>query len=199
MKIIGLTGNIGSGKSTVANMFEKLGAKIIDADEIARYVVEPEKPAWKDLVSEFGEEILKNDKTLNRKMVGDLVFNDENKREKLNSIIHPRIMEEINLLIDKYRSENAEIVIIEAALLIEKRGLINFLDKLIVVSINKESQRQRIKERDNLNSEEILSRIESQMSNEEKIKLADFIIDNSENIEKTSQQVKKIWESLIKS
>jgi len=196
MKIIGLTGNIGSGKSTVAEMFANLGAKIIDADEIARDVVKPEEPAWKDLVTEFGEEILNNDKNLNRKLLADIVFNNEEKREKLNNIIHPRILEEINRCIDEYRSENAGVVIIEAALLVEKSGLINFIDKLIVVSIDKDSQLRRIKERDKLNSEDILSRIESQLSNDEKIKIADFVIDNTGIIENTEEQVKKIWKDL---
>ncbi|MGI9534918.1 MAG: dephospho-CoA kinase [Thermodesulfobacteriota bacterium] len=196
MRIIGLTGNIGSGKSTVAKMFEELGAKIIDADKIAREVVEPGKPAWKELISEFGNGILNKDKELNRKLVADIVFNDDNKREILNSIIHPRILEEINNRIDKNRSENTEITIIEAALLIEKGGLINFIDKLIVVSIDKDSQLKRIKARDNLSREEVLSRIESQMGNDEKTKHADFIIDNTGSIKNTEQQVKEIWESL---
>ena len=197
MKIIGLTGNIGSGKSTVAKMFEELGAKIIDADEIARDVVEPEKPAWNELVSEFGEEILNSDRTLNRKYVAEMVFNDLDKRDRLNSIIHPRILEEINRRIDQYRSESVENVIIEAALLVEKGGLINFIDNLIVVSVDRESQIQRIKERDNLDNDEIISRIESQMSNEEKTEVADFVIDNTGTFEETEKQVKQAWESLI--
>ncbi|MGI9553625.1 MAG: dephospho-CoA kinase [Thermodesulfobacteriota bacterium] len=196
MKIIGLTGNIGSGKSTVARMFRELGAKIIDADKIAREVVEPGKPAWKELISKFGNEILDKNNELNRKYVADIVFNDVKKREMLNGIIHPRILEEINARIDAYKAENADIVIIEAALLIEKSGLINFIDKLIVISIDIDSQIQRIKQRDNLNTEDILIRIEAQMSNEEKAKFADFLVDNSQSIEKTEQIVKKIWESL---
>ena len=196
MKIIGLTGNIGSGKSTVARMFRELGAKIIDADKIAREVVEPGKPAWKELISKFGNEILDKNNELNRKYVADIVFNDVKKREILNGIIHPRILEEINARIDAYKAENADIVIIEAALLIEKSGLINFIDKLIVISIDIDSQIQRIKQRDNLNTEDILIRIEAQMSNEEKAKFADFLVDNSQSIEKTEQIVKKIWESL---
>ena len=178
-------------------MFEQLGAKIIDADEIAREVVEPHMPAWNDLISEFGEEILNDDRTLNRRYVADMVFNDENKRERLNDIIHPKILEEINARIEKYRSEEADVVLIEAALLVEKRGLINFIDKLIVVSIDKESQMQRIKERDDLSIDEIQSRIESQISNREKTMHADFVIDNTESIENTEQQVKNAWDTLI--
>lgn len=199
MKIIGLTGNIGSGKSTVAKTFEELGAKVIDADGIARAVVEPGKPALKELISEFGEVILNDDGTLNRKHVADAVFNDEAKRERLNSIIHPRILEQINEYIDKYRADGEEIVIIEAALLVEKRGLINFIDKLIVVSVDRETQIERVVTRDNLGRDEIVSRIESQMSNEDKTRQADFIIDNTKSIENTRNQVEKIWKSLIKS
>ena len=199
MKIIGLTGNIGSGKSTVAKTFEELGAKVIDADEIARAVVEPGKPALKELISEFGKEILNDDGTLNRKYVADAVFNNEAKREKLNSIIHPRILGEINGYIDKYRDDGEEVVIIEAALLVEKRGLIKFIDQLIVVSVDRETQIERVRTRDNLDRDEIVSRIESQMNNEDKTRHADFIIDNTESIESTRNQVEKIWESLIKS
>ena len=199
MKIIGLTGNIGSGKSTVAKTFEELGAKVIDADEIARAAVEPGKPALKELISEFGKEILNDDGTLNRKYVADAVFNNEAKREKLNSIIHPRILGEINGYIDKYRDDGEEVVIIEAALLVEKRGLIKIIDKLIVVSVDRETQIERVRTRDNLDRDEIVSRIESQMNNEDKTRHADYVIDNTESIESTRNQVEKIWESLIKS
>lgn len=196
MKIIGLTGGIGSGKSTVAKMFRSLGAKIIDADEIAREIVEPYKTAWKELVSEFGEMILNENRSLNRGLVADMVFKDDTKREKLNGIVHPKIRDEIMCRIDEYRSQKAKVVIIEAALLVEKKGLLSLVDELIVVSVDERSRLKRIKERDNLTDEEILSRIRSQFSNKEKVDLADFLIDNAGNVERTEGQVKKIWESL---
>lgn len=199
MKVIGLTGNIGSGKSTVADLFKELGAELIDADQVARNVVQPGMPALVELTSAFGEQILNTDKTLNRQVVADIVFNSEEKRGILNNIIHPRIYEEINKQIDEYRLEGAEFVFIEAALLVEKKGLINVIDKLIVVSIDKKIQAQRLIERGGINPEQIDARIDAQISNEEKTKLADYIIDNNHDLNKTRDQVNKIWEKLIKT
>ena len=199
MKVIGLTGNIGSGKSTVADLFKELGAKVIDADQVARNVVRPGMPALKELTSAFGEQILNADKTLNRLVVADIVFNNEEKRGILNNIIHPRIYEEINKKIDEFRLKGAEIVFIEAALLVEKKGLINVVDKLIVVSIDKKTQAQRLMERGGISPDQINTRIDAQISNEEKSKLADYIIDNNHDLKKTREQVNKIWKKLIKT
>jgi len=197
MKIIGLTGGIGSGKSTVAKIFSKLGADVIDADEIAREIVEPGKITWRKLVSEFGKEMLNDDETLNRSLLAKVVFEDKTKRARINSIMHPRIQEEIISRIDKYRSDNeAKVVIIEAALLVERKGLLKLLDKLIVVSVDEKSRISRIKKRDNLSSEEILSRVRSQISDDQKAKLADFVVDNTGSIERTELQVKKIWKTI---
>jgi len=197
MEIIGLTGGIGSGKSTVAKIFSRLGADVIDADKIAREIVEPGKITWKRLVSEFGKEMLNDDETLNRSLLAKVVFEDKTKRARLNSIMHPRIQEEIISRIDKYRSDNkAKVVIIEAALLVERKGLLKLLDKLIVVSVDEKSRISRIKKRDNLSSEEILSRIRSQISDDQKVKLADFVVDNTGSIERTELQVKKILKTI---
>lgn len=197
MKIIGLTGGIGSGKSTVAKIFGRLGADVIDADKIAREIVEPGEITWRKLVLEFGKEMLNDDETLNRSLLAKVVFEDKTKRERLNSIMHPSIQEEIINRIDKYRSDNeARVVIIEAALLVERKGLLKLLDKLIVVSVDEKSRIRRIKKRDNLSSEEILSRVRSQISDDQKAKLADFVVDNTGSIERTELQVKKIWKTI---
>ncbi len=199
MKIVGLTGGIGSGKSTVAKIFSRLGAKVIDADEIAREIVNPGKPAWQRLVSEFGNEILNDDKTLNRSLLAKVVFEDQTKRAGLDGIMHPEIQKEIISRIHKYRSDDkngAGVVMIEAALLAEKKGLLKLIDRLILVSVDERSRISRIKKRDGLSSEEILLRIRSQMSDEEKAKLADLIIDNTGSIERTELQVRKIWKTL---
>ncbi len=197
MKIIGLTGGIGSGKSTVAKIFSELGANVIDADEVAREIVEPGEITWKRIVSEFGKEMLNDDQTLNRGLLAKVVFEDQDKRAKLNSIMHPKIQEEILSRIDKYRSDNeARTVIVEAALLVERKGLLKLFDKLIVVLVDEKSRISRIKKRDDLSSEEILSRIRSQISDDQKAKLADFVVDNTGSIERTELQVKKIWEAI---
>jgi len=196
MKIIGLTGSIGSGKSTVAGFFRELGARLIDADMVARKVVEPGKPALKKLTDAFGSKILNTDGTLNRKIVADIVFNSDEKRELLNSIIHPAIFDETNRSIDDFKKDNADIVIIEAALLLEKKGLIKLIDKLIVVSIDEETQKKRLIGRGDLTHEQINARIKSQLSNSEKIKHADYIIDNNGNQEETRKHVMEIWSKL---
>lgn len=197
MKVIGLTGSIGSGKSTVALFFKELGAKVIDADLVARQVVEPGKPAINELKEAFGNTIIHDDGSLNRKLVAEIVFNSDEKRERLNSIIHPRIFDEIKNTIENYREEGAEVVILEAALILEKKGLIKLIDELIVVSIDEQNQKKRLAERGDLTQDQINARIKSQLSNSEKIKHADYIIENNNGLENTHDQVKKIWKNLI--
>ncbi len=196
MKVIGLTGNIGSGKSTVALLFKELGAEIIDADQVARDVVQQGKPALKEIAQLFGECILNSDGSLNRKHVAEIVFSSDEKREQLNSIIHPRIYDEILSSIESYSEKGADIVIVEAALILEKKGLLKLIEKLIVVSINEEEQKKRLKGRGDLSVEQINARIKSQLSNSEKIKHADYIIDNNGKLENTREQVRNIWSNL---
>lgn len=196
MKIVGLTGNIASGKTEVAKIFEELGAKIIDADEIAREVVEPGEPAWQEVLDEFGRDILNSDGSINRKKLGEIIFNDDEKREQLNRITHPRIMNKIKETIDTYKKENVKLVVIEAALIVEKRGLLKVIDELIVVSAEEETQIGRIMTRDGLQKEEAISRIVAQMPISEKVKHATYIIDNSGTLGETRKQVEEIWKKL---
>jgi len=196
MKVIGLTGSIGSGKSTVSGFFEKLGAIVIDADQVSRQVVEPGSPALKELTVAFGENILNPDGSLNRTLVAEIVFSSDEKRELLNSIIHPIIFNEINSTIEKHREKGAEIIILEAALILEKKGLIKLIDKLIVVSIDEETQKKRLEGRGDLSREQINARINSQLTNNEKIKYADYIIDNNQDLVNTREQVRELWGKL---
>jgi dephospho-CoA kinase len=196
MKVIGLTGNIGCGKSVVAKMFEELGAKVIDADQIARMIVQPGEPAWKEIIEKFGKDILKDDGTIDRKKLGKIVFEDEGKREELNQITHPRIIGKIRELIEKYRRENQKVVVVEAALIVEKGGLSDIIDELIVVTSDEETQIKRLVEGRGLSKEEAISRIRSQMPVEEKVKHATYVIDNSGNLEETRKQVERIWKSI---
>ena len=198
MKIIGLTGNIASGKTEVAKIFKELGAKIIDADKIAREVVEPGEPAWQQIVEEFGGNILNADGSINRKKLGGIVFNDGKKREKLNQITHPSIMTQIKETIDGYKKENAKLVILEAALIVEKGGLLSLIDELIVVSADAETQIARMMTRDRLKRDEALSRMESQMPISEKTKHATYIIDNSGSLGETRKQVEEIWTKIMR-
>ncbi len=196
MKIIGLTGNIACGKSTVAAIFKELGATLIDADKVARDIVGKGNPALGKIINHFGNEILNKDGTLNREKLGRKVFNDEKARQILNDITHPEIFKEINNLIEKYRSEGKRIVIIEAALIIEREKLKKIIDKLIVVSTSKDIQIKRLKDRDGFSKEQALSRINSQIPIEEKIKHADYVIHNDTDISNIKNQVDTIWKDL---
>ena len=196
MKIIGLTGNIACGKSTVAAIFKELGATLIDADKVARDIVGKGNPALKKIIKHFGNEILNKDGTLNREKLGSKVFNDKNQRQILNDITHPEIFKEINNLIEKYRSEGKRIVIIEATLIIEREKLKKIIDKLIVVSTSKDIQIKRLKDRDGFSKEQAILRINSQIPIEEKIKHADYVIHNDSDISNIKNQVETIWKDL---
>ncbi len=177
-------------------MFEELGAKIIDADYTARFVVEPGEPAWKDILEKFGHEILNRDKTINRKKLGDIVFRDKEKREELNRITHPRIIDKIKLMLEEYRKENVKVVIVEAALIVEKGGMKPTISDLIVVTADEEAQIKRLIERDGISREEALTRIRSQMPISEKVKFATYVIDNSRTLDETRKQVEEVWKKI---
>ncbi len=196
MKVIGLTGGVACGKSFVASMFRELGANIIDADQVARLVVEPGQPAWKEIVERFGEVVLNSDGTINRNQLGGIVFGDEEKREELNRITHPRIIGKIKELIEEHRNEGAGVVIVEAALIVEKGGMKPIISDLIVVTADEETQIKRLTQGVGLSREKALLRIKSQMPISEKIKHATHVIDNSGNLETTRKQVKEIWERI---
>ena len=197
--IIGLTGGIVSGKSTVAIMFKDLGAKIIDADQLGHKVILPHKPAWKKIVRLFGKDLLKEDLKINRKRLGRIVFNNQNLLKKLNEITHPEIIKlikkEIKSIKDKTDKKD-DILIIDAALIYEAK-IDNLMDKIIVVYINEEKQIERLMERNNLSAQESLKRIKSQTPLKEKVKMADYVIDNSNSLDKTREQVKTIWQNLV--
>ena len=181
MLILGLTGNIGCGKSSLSKIFSDNNIDIVDADIIARQIYDDEK-LLKKVYETFGDHIKNHDGSLNRKALGRIVFNDDEKLIQLNKLTHPLIRQNVSDQIDEYKKRNKEIVILDAALLVESYYL-NFVDKLLVVTCNEEIQIERIKKRDNCSTEEALSRIRSQMSQENKAKYADYIIDNSGTID----------------
>ena len=196
MLLVGLTGGIATGKSLVSEILRGLGGYIIDADKIAREVVEPQKPAWLEIVEFFGKDIINKDKTINRKRLGEIVFNDPLKKRKLEEIVHPRVIEEENRMVKEYLKIKPDgIVIIDAALLIEA-GSHKRVDKLIVVYSDKETQTKRLMERDGLSRTDAEKRIASQMPLDEKVKMSDFVIDNSKGIEGTQRQTIDIFNKL---
>lgn len=193
MKVYGITGNIASGKSSVARMFEELGARIIDADEVARTVVEPGEPAWKEIVAEFGEEVLDPGGGINRKRLAEIVFSDETRRKRLNDITHPRIKERIRDLLMDYEKAGAAVVMVEATLIVERGRLRELLDGLIVVTADEETQIERLVREKGYTREEASARLGAQMPAGEKAKHGDYVIDNSGALEVTRRQVNEVW------
>lgn len=194
--IIGLTGSIASGKSTVAKYLSELGAKVIDADQVARNVVQPNTPALKELVNSFGPGILNNDQTLNRQKLATIVFKDSDARKTLENITHPRIEEEINREIRDFASTHPHgNLVLEVPLLIEV-GWHKKVDQVWLVTVNEREQLNRLIKRDKLSLEQALDRIKSQMPQQEKAKYADVLIENSGSSEDMRKRVKEIWDTI---
>ena len=194
--LVGLTGGMGSGKSLAASYFRELGAQMIDADRISRELVAPEKPAWKEIIEEFGSSVLNSDQTLNRKQVAAIVFNDESKRKKLEDIIHPRVIVEERRLYERYRQENSRVLaVIDAALLIESGNYKN-VDAVIVVQCGREEQIRRVMERDGTARSEVEKRLDSQMTLEEKVSFGDYILRNGGTLESLKSQVGELYRNL---
>lgn len=177
MLVIGLTGNIGCGKSSLSKILEQNYFDIIDADLISREIMN-NSDLLKKVFDTFGDDIKRNDGTLDRKKLGEIVFNDDKKLIKLNSLTHPAIKKEIIKKINNIKLNNKDIAIVDAALLIEGKFL-DLVDKLVVITCDENVQLERIIKRDHITKNEAMSRINSQMSQSEKIKFGDYIIDNS--------------------
>lgn len=192
MRIIGLTGGIACGKSTVSAHLRQKGAYIIDGDAVAKKLSEPYRPIWKAYVEHFGKQILNGDNTLNRRLIGQIVFSDEQEKVWMNSTMHPLIKEEILLELNQCKQNKIEVVILDIPLLYEA-GWDKLADEVWVVQISRQLQIKRIQERDNLTEQEAINRIEAQMLVEEKAKLADVVIDSSNPPAITLQLVDKIW------
>jgi dephospho-CoA kinase len=196
MLIVGLTGGVASGKTVVSQVLREEGAYIIDADQIAKELVQPHQPAWNEIVKVFGEEILQEDGTIHRKKLADKVFADLKQRELLNQILHPRIREEMDRRTKEIGQKDPEaIVVIDAPLLVE-RGEHHEIDKLIVVTSTQTQQIKRLKDRDGISPEEALRMLSSQMPLEKKVEQADFVIQNEGSLEETKKRAKEIFGEL---
>lgn len=193
---VGLTGSIAVGKSFVLDILRELGVRTIDADAVAREVVEPGTAGLKAVIEEFGAEVLNPDGSLNRAALGSIVFADDAKRQKLNSILHPFIIARQDEIMRQWENETPHaIAVIDAALMIESGGY-KRLDKLIVVHCQPQIQLERLMKRDNISHEEAERRIKAQMPQEEKKKHADYLIDTSEGFESARQQTTAVWQEL---
>ncbi|MFR2270407.1 MAG: dephospho-CoA kinase [Clostridium sp.] len=187
MLVLGLTGNIGCGKSSVSTIFMENNIKVVDADIVARQIFD-DKNLLNEVFSTFGKSIRNQDGSLNRRALGNIVFNDDEKLILLNNLTHPKIKQKILSKVEEYKNQGEKIVVIDAALLIED-DYIPYIQKLILITCRKEIQINRIIARDNCTKEEAISRINSQMSQEEKVKFADYIIDNSNSFEELQKKV----------
>jgi dephospho-CoA kinase len=191
MHVLGLTGGIGSGKSMVAQMFAKLGAVVIDADQVAREVVEPGQPALKEIAATFGPGVILPDGRLDRPKLASIIFTDPAERAKLDAITHPRIRTRMDELI-KARRSGPGVLIVDIPLLYENKRA-NSVEKVIVVWVDPQTQLRRIQDRDRLSAEAARQRIGAQMPLDEKQARADHVIDNGGSREDTQRQVEAIY------
>jgi len=191
MRVLGLTGGIGSGKTLVDEMFTQLGAELIDADQLAREVVEPGQPALEEIAKSFGRDILLPNGRLDRHKLGTIIFADAGARARLNAITHHRIRERIEAAITARRDRDG-VLIVDIPLLYEnaRTGLV---EKVIVVWVDPQTQQRRLIERGGLTAEEARQRIAAQMPLDEKRALADYVIDNTGRPESTRRQVEAIY------
>ncbi|WP_174614014.1 dephospho-CoA kinase [Virgibacillus ihumii] len=189
--ILGLTGSIATGKSTVSSMFANFGIPVIDADKIAREVVMPGEKAYEQIVEVFGEDVLFDDKTLDRKKLGSIVFADETKRNKLNDIVHPAVREKMVARRDSCIKSGEKCVVLDIPLLFESK-LTHFVDKTLVVAVDEDVQLKRLMNRDESTENEAKQRINSQISISKKAKLADAVIDNNGTVEESFQQLESV-------
>jgi len=197
MLVVGVTGGIGAGKTTVAKMMAQLGARVIDADQIARELVEKDPQVLPELVRAFGSGILGANGSLNRRQLGRLAFEDLRKRERLNKILHPRILARVKDLLDQFRRCGyAGIVVVDAALLVESQAL-SLVDKLVEVVAPEDLRRQRLMEHLGLSPEEIQSRMAAQLPPQEKSKKADYLITDDVPLSVLRKRVGQVWLRLM--
>ncbi|WP_425449572.1 dephospho-CoA kinase [Dethiothermospora halolimnae] len=198
-KVIGLTGGIATGKSTTTEILFRKGYPVIDADKISHNVVKTGQPAYNEIVSQFGKEILNEDMSLDRKKLGKIIFNDRDRRNILNNIVHPKVTYEIKKEIEVYKKNN-DIIFVDIPLLIENKQKLEsegiLFNEVWLVYTDEETQLQRLMKRDNINKEEAKSKINSQMSIEAKKKYANVIINNSNNINLLIKNIEEAIEHL---
>jgi len=196
---IGLTGGIACGKSTVAAMLVERGARLVDADQVAREVVLPGEPALRAVAERFGQAVLHGDGTLNRQALGEIVFGQEDKRRELEAILHPAIRQRMREQMERWEREDADAVIIADIPLLYETGQQSSYEGVIVVCVPAAMQRERLMSRNGLTAEEADSRIRLQMDIERKRELADWVIDNSGSVERTRELVTKLWDEIGRS
>lgn len=195
-RVIGLTGSIATGKSTVAKLFKNKKIPIVDSDVISREIVHQNQSAYHQIVHQFGVGILQKDQSINRKKLASLIFSDPRKRHELNQIVHPIIIEEIIKERDQFIVEKEPLIVLDIPLLYEL-DLVHLVDEVVVVYTSYKNQLWRLMKREKLDESEAKKRIEAQMDIEEKRKLADYVINNNDSLEKTEEQFEQLLIQLL--
>ena len=196
MLVIGLTGSIGTGKSEAARQLEMLGASIISADQVGHEAYTPNTEAWEQVVAAFGDDILQDDKEIDRRKLGAIVFSDSSQLDKLNAIMHPRMARMVSDKIEVLRGQGVKVVVVEAALLFEA-GWDTLVEEVWVTDSSEDIVVGRLKERNGLSEEEAKKRINSQMDRAERIERSDFVIDNSSDMVGLESAIKELWDRRV--
>jgi dephospho-CoA kinase len=196
--VIGLTGGIGAGKSTVTQMLEELGAAVIDADKVGHQVYLPDLPAWREIVDAFGENVLNADRTINRQALGRVVFADPEALRTLNRIVHPKMFDRMAELIAELRARGGmKAIVVEAAVLIEANWQ-PLVDQVWVVVASEAAVVDRLAKQRNLSSEQVRTRIAAQLSNDERLKHAHVVIRNDGALAEVRSAVQRAWDQLTR-
>ena len=194
-KVIGLTGGIGSGKSTVSQCLAELGAVIIDADKVGHEAFKPNTEAWHEVAATFGRQILTPSGEIDRKKLSEIVFSQPESLSRLNQIMHPRMHDMIKAQIEEYRRQGVDVVVLEAAILIEASWT-SLVDEVWVTVASEATVLERLKKQRGLAEEQTLARIRSQLSLEERVRHADAVINNDGELDEVKAKVKELWEKL---
>jgi dephospho-CoA kinase len=195
MKVIGLTGGIGSGKSTVSQLLHELGAVVLDADRIGHEAYKPNTETWLEVVSAFGRQILTSNDEIDRRRLAQIVFSDPESLARLNQIVHPRMYEMMKTKIEEFRRQGVKVVVLEAAILLEADWT-PLVDEVWVTVTPEHEVVKRTVERTGLPEEQVIARIRSQLSSEERTKHANVIINNDGSIDELKVKIKELWDRI---
>jgi len=195
MKVIGLTGGIGSGKSTVSQLLHELGAVVLDADKVGHEAYQPNTETWLEVVSAFGRQILTSSGEIDRRVLSQIVFSDPESLARLNQIVHPRMYEMMKNQIDEFRRQRVKVVVLEAAILLEA-GWTPLVDEVWVTVAPEQEVVKRTVERNGSSEEQVIARIRSQLSSEERAGRADVIINNDGSIDELKVKIKELWDRI---